>query len=50
MNKQKQAVEFLIYLTALIIGIVMLVSGYHKDKSIIPEPTPQYISEASEHD
>ncbi len=44
MSKQKQVVELLIYLVALIIGIVLLINGYHKDKSVIPE-TPQYTFE-----
>ncbi len=44
MNKQKQVIELLIYLAALIIGIVLLINGYHKDRSVIPE-TPQYTFE-----
>ena len=45
MSKQKQVIELLIYIVVLIIGIVLLVNGYHKDKSVIPSVTTQYTYE-----
>ena len=43
MNKQKQVIELLIYLVALIIGIVMLVNGYYKrEADEKPKVTTEY--------
>ena len=50
MNKQKKVVELLIYLVALIIGIILLINGYHKkDFSVIPDITTEYTYETRGH-
>ncbi len=49
MNKQKNMIEILIYLVVLIVGIVLLVKGYHKkDFDIFPNknPLPETTNEA----
>ncbi len=46
MNKQKQVIELLIYLVALILGIILLINGYHKkDFDVIPDTTTKYSYE-----
>jgi predicted tellurium resistance membrane protein TerC len=46
MNKQKQVIELLIYLVVLIIGIILLINGYHKkDFEVVPDTTTEYIYE-----
>jgi hypothetical protein len=41
MNKQKNIIEFVIYLVLLIVGIVSLIKGFHKkDYTIFSEPKP----------
>ena len=50
MNKQKQVIELLIYLVVLIIGIVLLINGYHKkDFEILPDMTTNYTCATRGH-
>lgn len=49
MNKQKNIIEFIIYLVLLIVGIVLLVKGFHKkDFIIFPETKHTPIITASD--
>ena len=50
MNKQKKVIELLIYLVILIIGIILLINGYHKkDFEILPDTTAKYTYETRGH-